>query len=173
MQSIAKPQAGEFAPYTSMYIDLLPDDGRVLDHLEHNLDATGKLVKSLPETSLATPFAPGEWTVKEILLHIADDERIYSYRVLRFARNDSTELPGFDQELYTPHSRANERSLTDILEEYASVRAATITLFKNLPEDAWLRAGIANGNRMSVRAAVYHIAGHELHHLNSIRQNYL
>src|SRR5437868_6798821 len=93
---IPKPLAGEFAPYASMYIDLLPDDGRVLWHMERNMRAMYYLVSQLSESQLTTPFAEGEWTIKEILVHIIDDERIYVYRALRAARNDSTELPGFD-----------------------------------------------------------------------------
>jgi uncharacterized damage-inducible protein DinB len=173
MRSIPKPLEGEFAPYAILYIGLLPDDGRVLTHMQENLKLITDLVRSLSEARLTTPFADGEWTIKEILVHIVDDERIYAYRALRAARNDKTGLPGFDQDLFTAHSAANQRSLESIIEEYASVRAATITLFNNLPEEALTRSIIANDHLMSVRAAAYHIAGHELHHLNSIRQNYL
>lgn len=172
MKLIPKPNPGEYAPYAIMYIGLLPDDERVLEHLETNMQIVKDTVYTLPESKLAIPHAPGEWTVKDILAHIIDDERIYSYRALRFARGDTTELPGFDQELFAAHAGANDRSLEDIFEEYAAVRAATITLFKNLPDSAYERAGIANGHIMSVRAAVYHLAGHELHHLASIREHY-
>ena len=102
-----------------------------------------------------------------------DDERIYAYRALRFARNDQTELPGFEQDDYTKFSRANERSIASILEEYEAVRNATITLFDGFPEEAFLRTGIANKNAVSVRALANHIAGHELHHLNIIKEKYL
>jgi uncharacterized damage-inducible protein DinB len=173
MQFIPKPETGEYAPYTIMYIGLLPDDERVLEHLRHNADVMKKLIAPLSEPQLTASFAEGEWSIKEILVHIIDDERIYSYRALRFARGDTTELPGFDQETYVAASNANARSMDSILEEYAAVRSATITLFQNLDEAAYTRAGIANGHTMSVRAAVYHIAGHELHHLTSIRTNYL
>jgi uncharacterized damage-inducible protein DinB len=172
LRLIPKPEVGEYAPYAIMYIDLLPDDGRVLDHLWSNFEGAKALVSRLPETQLTTPCAGGEWTIKEILVHIIDDERIYSYRALRFARNDATELPGFDQERFTLYAGANERRIEDIFEEYEAVRRATIMLFQHLPEAALTRSGIANGHTMSVRAAAYHIAGHELHHLNSIRQNY-
>jgi len=155
-----------------MYIGLLPDDGQVLDHLEVNLKAVQELVYSLPEKVLAVPHSAGEWTVKEILCHIIDDERIYCYRALRAARNDKTELPGFDQEEYVNYSNSNKRNLADIFEEYTAVRQATITFFKSLDDEAYVRAGISNGNVMSVRAAVYHIAGHELHHFKSIKDNY-
>ena len=114
-----------------------------------------------------------EWTIKEILVHMIDDERIYCYRALRFAGNDKTELPGFEQDEYVPYSGANNRELEAIIEEFISVRNATITFFESLDEDALTRKGVGSGNIMSVRAAAYHIAGHELHHINSIKENYL
>jgi uncharacterized damage-inducible protein DinB len=173
MKKIAKPLEGEYAPYAIMYIGLLPDDELVLKHLAENLKATEDFILSLPEEKLAHRYAEGKWTIKEILVHIIDDERIYSYRALRFARNDKTELPGFEQDDYAAHSGANERDITDILKEFATVRHATISLFEGLEEKALTRAGIANGNVMSVRAAVYHLAGHEMHHVNIIRERYL
>ncbi len=172
-RTIPKPLDGEFTPYAIMYIDLLPNDGLVLNHMQDNLRVVTDLICPLSEAKLITPCAEGEWTIKEILLHIIDDERIYVYRALRAARNDQTELPGFDQEQFVSYSDANRRSLESLFEEYASVRAATLTFFSNLPDEALTRTSIANGHRMSVRAAAYHIAGHELHHLNSMRQNYL
>jgi uncharacterized damage-inducible protein DinB len=170
---IPKPEEGEYAPYAIMYIRLLPDDGLVLKHLQENLKVVKDFILTFPEERLTYRWAEGEWTIKEILGHIIDDERIYCYRALRFARNDATELPGFEQDDYVVYSGANERSLEDILEEYTAVRQATFTFFNSLEEEALKRAGIANGHIMSVRAAVYHIAGHELHHLNSIKENYI
>ncbi|MCB0194823.1 MAG: DinB family protein [Anaerolineae bacterium] len=155
-----------------MYIGLLPDDGLVLEHLQDNLQTMCDFVRTFPKEKLTTRWAEGEWTIKEILVHIIDDERIYSYRTLRFARGDSTELPGFEQDEYVPYSKANERDLEDILEEYSAVRQATITLFRSFDDAALLRAGVSNGHIMSVRAAAYHIAGHDLHHFNSIKENY-
>src|SRR5262245_15533889 len=111
MKKIAKPEAGEFPPYAAMYIDLLPDDGLVLKHLKDNLKATKSLLLPLPPEKLLYRYAEGKWTVKEVLVHIIDDERIYAYRALRFARNDTTELPGFEQEDYARYSGANERSV--------------------------------------------------------------
>ncbi len=173
MKLIPKPSPGEYAPYTIMYIGLLPDDGLILKHLHDNLTQTIEFIRSFPEEKLVQPHTKGEWTIKEILVHIIDDERIYAYRALRYARNDSTELPGFEQDDYVPHSKANERDLEEIFEELTAVRQATITLFKSFGEAALTRKGIGSGNIMSVRAAVYHIAGHELHHMDSIRENYL
>ena len=173
MKKIEKPREGEYAPYTIMYIGLLPDDGDVLKHLKDNLQATKDFILSLTVEQLKSRYAEGKWTVKEILAHIVDDERIYAYRALRFARNDKTELPGFEQDDYAIHSGANERDIKDILKEFATVRRATISLFEGFDSEALLRAGVADGKVMSVRAAAYHIAGHELHHINIIKERYL
>jgi uncharacterized damage-inducible protein DinB len=173
MRRIARPAAGEFPPYASMYIDLLPDDGRVLKHLAANLAATEALVASLSEEQLLHRYAEGKWTIKEVLVHVVDDERIYAYRALRFARGDATPLPGFEQDDYARLSGADGREIAGIMAEYAAVRRATLALFDGLEEDALTRAGVANGNRVSVRALAYHIAGHELHHVNLIRDRYL
>ncbi|MDB4951594.1 MAG: hypothetical protein JWM27_4243 [Gemmatimonadetes bacterium] len=173
MRRIPRPRAGEFPPYAAIYIDLLPDDGRVLEHLAANLRAAAELVAGLPDDALLHRYAPGKWTIKETLVHVVDDERIYACRALRFARGDATELPGFEQDDYAAASGANERGIESILAEYAAVRAATIALFAGLPEAAFVRSGVANGTAATVRALAYHIAGHELHHLNLIRDRSL
>jgi uncharacterized damage-inducible protein DinB len=173
MKKIEKPCEDEFAPETIMYIGLLPNDGLVLEHLQDNLTTTTDLLLSLPEEKLTYRYAAGKWTIKEILAHLSDDERIYAYRALRFARNDKTELPGFDQDDYTRYSGANQRSLNDLLQEFATVRAATISLFAGFDSDALLRVGVADGRVMSVRAAAYHLAGHEMRHVNIIKERYL
>lgn len=170
---IEKPEEGEYAPYAIRYIGLLPDDGLVLQHLADNLKATTEFILSLPAEKLTSRYAEGKWTIKEILVHLSDDERIYAYRALRFARQDKTELPGFEQDDYARHSGANERDIKDILREFAAVRKATISLFERMSREALVRTGVADGKVMSVRAAAYHIAGHELRHLNIIRERYL
>ena len=170
---IEKPGEGEYAPYTIRYIGLLPDDGLVLRHMEESLKATREFILSLPEDKLAYRYAEGKWTIKEILVHVSDDERIYAYRALRFARGDETELPGFEQDDYAAHSGANARDIGDILEEFATVRRATVSLFEGLGREALVRVGVADGKVMSVRAAAYHIAGHELCHVNVIKERYL
>ncbi len=156
-----------------MYIGLLPDDGLVLTHLAENLVIVRRLITSLPEETLLRRYAPAKWTIKEIVVHIIDDERIYAYRALRFARNDTTELPGFDQDSFARNANANDRPLESIFREYEAVRHSTISLFDGFDDNALLRAGTADGRIMSVRAAAYHIAGHELHHLNIIKTRYL
>lgn len=173
MRRIQKPKEGEYVPYVLQYIGLLPDDERVLDHLQENLHATKTFLRSLTEDKLLYRYAEGKWTIKEIVQHLTDDERIYAYRALRFARNDTTELPGFDQDEYTRCAGANRRSLDDLLGEFATVRTATLSLYEGFEDDVMTKVGIASGNVMSVRAIAYHIAGHELRHINIIRERYL
>ena len=173
MRLIEKPKTGEFPPYAMMYIQLLPDDGMLLQHLRDNFTATKKLILSLPDEKLYFKYEENKWTIKEILVHIIDDERIYAYRAMSFARNDKTPLPGFEQDDYALQSGANQRSIENILEEFEAVRNATITLFNGLPENSFLNVGTANNNKATVRALAYHIAGHEIHHINVIKEKYL
>lgn len=175
MRPIPKPQAGEYPPYADMYIRLLPDDGQILRHLRDQAPETKRLITALPSNRLLYRYAPGKWSIKDILVHIVDDERIFSYRALRFARNEQHNLIGFDQDAYVAEAKADGRSLESIFEEYDAVRQATIALFANLPEEALGRMGHGTGtaNDATVRALAYHIAGHELHHLNIIRERYL
>jgi uncharacterized damage-inducible protein DinB len=170
---IEKPREGEFPAYAHMYIDLLPDDGLILKHLEENLKTTKRFIAAIPKARLLHRYAEGKWTIKEILGHIVDDERIYVYRALRFARNDSTELPGFEQDHYARYSEANKREIGDLLDEFTLVRRSTIAFFKSLDDAALLRSGTADGKSVSVRALAYHIAGHELRHMNIIKERYL
>lgn len=170
---IAKPQPDEYPGYASMYMKWLPDDGLILMHLKDQLEKTRKFVSRLSAEQLQLQYAPEKWTIKEILVHIIDDERIYAYRALRIGRGDVTPLPGFDQDAFVPYSRAEHRSLGSILKEYATVRKATLSLFKSFTEEDLLRRGTANGHAVSVRALLYHLAGHELHHLYIIKDKYL
>jgi uncharacterized damage-inducible protein DinB len=173
VRRIPRPLPGEYPPYAQMYLDLLPDDDRLLQHLRDGLQAAVDLVSGLAEEQLLHRYAPDRWTIKEVLVHVVDDERIYACRAMCFARGEATPLPGFEQDDYAAASGANERSLRSIMAEYAAVRHATIALFDGLAEDALSRTGVANGNRASVRALGWHIAGHELHHLKLLRERYL
>ncbi|MHA7844616.1 MAG: DinB family protein [Winogradskyella sp.] len=179
MRLIQKPGKDEYPVYSSIYMDLLKDDGQILEHLKQNLLEIKKFVYSLPEEKLYYRYDEGKWTIKEILVHNIDDERIFSYRALRYARNDSTPIHGFDQDYYVKYSNANERSLESIFEEYEAVRNSTIELFKNLPEESLLRTGSGiekDGtivNERTVRALAYHLAGHELRHFNVIKERYI
>jgi hypothetical protein len=173
VKKVLKPAEGEYIPYTGAYIDLLPNDGLVLVHLRENMQRAKDLFLAQTEEKLATPCAPGEWTMKEILCHVTDTERIFAYRALRIARNDPTPLPAFEQDPYVQSSGANARSLADLLEEFTAVRLATLALFNSFDDEVWQRSGTVSGHALTVRAAVYIIAGHELHHIKSIKQNYL
>jgi uncharacterized damage-inducible protein DinB len=172
LRKIKKPGADEYPPYSSIYMDLLADDDSILKHLRQMFLIIKEFVYSLPEEKLYYRYAPGKWTIKEILLHLIDDERIFAYRALRYARNDKTELPGFEQDDYVITSGANERSLESIFEEYEAVRHSTIALFSGLPEESLLRRGVLTGNtnERTVRALLYHIAGHELRHFNIMKK---
>lgn len=173
MTHFEKPKEGEYAPYAIQYIGQVPDDGLLLKHLEDNLEAAKQFFRSVPEEKLTSRYAEGKWTIKEVLGHIIDTERVYGYRALRFARNDATELSGFEQDDYVKYSKANERSLDSMLEELSAVRASSIAFLKNLDADALMRFGTANGRKMTVRAAAYIIAGHEAHHIRIIKERYL
>jgi len=175
MRLIPKPNPREYPAYAEMYMKLLPDDGKILQRLQANFVSVKNLIYSLPEQKLFYRYAPGKWSIKEVLVHIVDDERIFAYRALRFARNEKSGLIGFDQDAYVEYSEADERDLDNIFEEYELVRKSTIALFNGLPESSLTRMGHGTGtfNDATVRALAYHIAGHELHHLNLIKDRYL
>lgn len=178
-RKIDKPKNDEYPEYSHIYMDLLKDDGLILYHLYENFYKIKNFIYSLPEEKLGYRYAEGKWTIKEILVHLIDDERIFTYRALRYARNDCTPLHGFEQNDYAKFSHANQRSLDSIFEEYWAVRSSTILLFQNLPEDSFMRHGSgidSNGNIINtrtVRALAYHIAGHELRHIKIIKERYL
>jgi uncharacterized damage-inducible protein DinB len=173
MRKIEKPKHGEYPAYAIMYMKLIPDDGLLLKHLTDGFDNLRKLILSLPPEKLLYRYANNKWTIKEVLVHLVDDERIYAYRALCFARNEKAPLPGFEQDDYIASSNANDRSIENILQEYEAVRKATIALYEGLDDAALLRSGIANKNKATVRALGYHIVGHEIHHLNIIKEKYL
>lgn len=175
MRTIPKPAKGEYPEYAEMYMKLLPADNLILKHLADNFETAKNLIYGLPPEKLLYKPAPDKWTIKEILVHIVDDERIFSYRAMAFARNEKQSLPGFDQDGYTKYSGANERDLDSIFEEYEAVRRSTIELFKWLPEESLMRKGTGSTtfHSATVRALAYHIAGHELSHINIIKEKYL
>jgi len=172
-QKIDFPSKEEYPAYAEMYMKWVKKDNTLLHQLEEAMKETIRLVDSLNEEQLDLRYALNKWSIKELLVHIIDDERIYGYRALAFARNDKTELPGFEQDDYASYSNASERSITNIMNEYIAVRESTITLFNGFSKEALLRKGLANTNQTSVRALGYHILGHELHHINMIKKVYL
>src|SRR5262245_18090374 len=144
MRFIEKPRPGEYPPYADMYMKFVPDDGLLLQHLWDNFTAAREVLLTQPEEKLLFKYREDKWTIKEILVHIIDDERIYAYRVMSFARNEKAPLPGFVQDDYAFYSDANIRSIENIFEEYEAVSKSTIALFNGLPEEALLRSGVAN-----------------------------
>ena len=166
-----RPEAGEYAPYYERYIALVPDNA-ILNTLEKQLSDTVALLSSRSEADGDFCYAPGKWSVKEMVGHLSDSERVFAYRVLRIARNDKTPMEGFEQDDYVRFGPFRQRRLADVIDEFAQVREATLTLFRNLAESDWTRRGMANNNEVSVRALAYIIAGHELHHRNLLREKY-
>ena len=173
MKLIQSPSPNEYAPYAGMYVDLVPMDGQILQHLSDNFKVVQKLVADLSPKQLLHRYAPGKWTVKEVLVHIVDDERIYAYRAMCFARGEQNTLPGFEQDDYAANSGANERDIENIMEEYEAVRRSTITMFNGFTNEQLSRWGTANNYKCTVSGLLYHLAGHELHHLRIIREKYL
>lgn len=173
MSAISKPQPGEYPAYAEMYFKWVSEDFPLTRQLQDNAQRSMDIIRSMPVEKTTLPFAPGEWTVKEIFGHMLDQERVLIYRALRFSRCDETELATFDHENYVKHSRANHRPLEDMIAEFSSIRKASITFFNSLDELALVRCGSVGGNRFSVRALAWLTVGHELHHINSIKQNYL
>jgi len=172
MLLIERPTPEEFAPYYGRYIDLV-SGGDPLAALREGGEETRRMLEPLPESRGDARYAPDKWSVKEVVAHLADAERVFAYRALRFARKDETPLPGFDQDLWIAGGAFAQRTLRSLVGELRAVRAASLALFENLEQEAWRRIGTANDARMSVRAAAFAIAGHEIHHRRILRERYL
>ncbi len=168
----AKPEPGDFAPHHAAYIDRVPP-GNILTILDEQIGETLRYLGALSDEKALHRYAPGKWSIKEIVGHMADVERIMSYRGLRFARGDATPLPGFEQDDYVPQSGADRRPLKDLLTEFACVRQASMHMFRGFDADAWARRGVASDHPMAVRAVPFILAGHERQHLATIRERYL
>ncbi|MBW4890210.1 DinB family protein [Mucilaginibacter sp. HMF5004] len=167
-----KPGPEEYVPFYATYISKV-GNGDIIKILEEQMESTYQLAKNMPADKAGYAYAPGKWTIKEVWGHMADTERVMAYRALRFARNDSLELQGFDQDDYMTYSRFNERSLDDLAEEFKTLRQANMYLLKNLNAEEKQRGGLANGNYVTVNALLYIIAGHEHHHIQIVKERYL
>lgn len=173
MTGSGRPAEGEFAPYAKADIEHVAGDDAVLA-LEAQREQVLALFAPIDEQWASTfAYAPGKWSVKQVLGHLVDDERIFAYRMLCVARREPAPLPGFDEELYVDEAGFQARTLKDLLDEYRAVRAATLALLRGLPAPAWLRRGSVNGYEASVRGLAFHVAGHELHHLRILQERYL
>ena len=153
------------------YIALVPEDD-VLSAMEKQSSATQRIFSALDEQKASYRYAAGKWSVKQIIGHLSDAERVFGYRALAVARGEQQSLPGFDENPYVEHAAFDAWRLGDLAEYYALTRRANIVFFRNLPEEAWERRGIANGNAITVRALAYAIVGHERHHLGVLRERY-
>jgi uncharacterized damage-inducible protein DinB len=164
----------EYTPYFEQYLKLVGfGDKTIIENLESSQVAFEKVLRNLPEEKQAFSYALGKWTIKELIQHIIDTERIFSFRALSFARNDQTVMPGYDHDAFVANDNANERDYYELLDEMKVLRTSSIQLFKSFSEEALLRMGVASNNKMSVRALGYLFSGHQIHHLNIVKERYL
>jgi uncharacterized damage-inducible protein DinB len=162
----------EYHPYFKPYIDKVGND-RLLKSLKKGKKKTIKFFKKLPTSKLEYQYEDEKWTPKDILLHLIDSERTFNYRALQVARAENVNLEGFDENEFAKNANANTRSLKNLLKEYKSVRKSSINFFKNTTENDFLKTGKANNNTLSVRAVGFLICGHEIHHIQTIKERYL
>jgi len=167
-----RPAPDEYAPYYGTYVSQVPD-GDVVATLAAQVDDSLALLRPLSEEQARFRYAPGKWSVKEIVTHLTDAERVFTYRALWFARGAADSLPSFDENAWAPVAEADAVPLDELLDELASLREATVALFAHLPREAWQRRGIASGKGVSVRALAWITAGHERHHMKVLRERYL
>lgn len=167
----ARPAADECIPYYFTYIRLVPD-GDIVQALKTQHAEIHALAARTTDADASARPAPEEWSVKEVIAHLSDTERLFAFRALWFARGEQGALPGMEPNPWVDLSNANARPLSDLLAEFDYVRAASVALFANLDATAWDRRGVASGSPMSVRALAWIIAGHELHHNRSLREDY-
>ncbi len=167
-----RPLPQTFPPYFEKYISLIKEDN-VINALQNNLSKVMNMVSEIPANKEDFAYADGKWTIKQVVQHIIDTERILSYRALRFARKDPQQPLAFDENVYAFNSNVNKKSLADIVEEFVTVRAATLSLYKSFNEEALLETGTTTMGQASVLAIGFFICGHGLHHLNVIKERYL
>ena len=167
-----RPQRDEAVPYYFGYIDKVPE-GDVLGMLELQRDETTALLFAVPEEESLRRYAADKWTMRQVLNHVNDAERVFLFRAFWFARGFDSPLPSFDEKISSVSANANESSWTSHIEEFRSVREATLTFFRNLPDEAWSRGGTASGNFFTVRAIAHILAGHLLHHVAILEERYL
>jgi hypothetical protein len=167
-----RPDPAEFDPYYGRYIERV-EHANVLEALEEQLDEMLRLLGGLDPEIGEYRYAPGKWTLKQVVCHVLDSERIFGVRALCIARGDSQPLPGFDENAYAEEAGAERRSIRDLAKEFELVRQSTIALYRSLDDQAWQRTGNANGAAVSVRAIAWIVAGHAAHHMRVLRERYL
>lgn len=169
---ITRPEAGEFAPYYATYINAVSGPN-AWPMLKAQRESTSRFLAAVPESRAGFRYAEGKWSFREVIGHLSDAERIFAYRLLRFARADATPLSAFDENTYVPAGEFERRSLADVAAEFAAVRDATLALVQGLTAEALLRRGTASGKEISARALAWIIAGHEAHHIRVLGERYI
>lgn len=169
---IAPPKSSEYLPYYGKYVSLVPGD-HLTEALAKQLDQTLATLRSISEEKSLHRYESGKWSIKEVVGHIIDSERIFTYRALRFARNDQTPLPGFEQDPYIAAANFDAHRWEDLIAEFDHVRRSTVLFFDGLTPEESTRSGTASGGAVTVRALGYIVAGHELHHMRIVRERYL
>lgn len=167
---INRPQPDEYSAYAARYVDLVGNEP-IMDILERQKNVSWDFFTKIEPDKAAYAYAEGKWTIKQVLGHMADTERVFAYRALVFSREQIT-LPGFDQDVYMEQATFNSRPLEDIAKEFKTVRESSLYLFRSMSEQQSIQKGIASGNPFSVRAYAYMIAGHELHHMKILNERY-
>jgi uncharacterized damage-inducible protein DinB len=165
--------ADEYAPYQEAYIKLVDTGYSLIEELEISVHNLIHFVREIPMDKYDYRYAEGKWTIKDILQHLIDSERVFAYRALRFSRNDATALPGFDENEFAKNVDSNSRSINDLLTEMSALRHANIMMFKSFGKEAMLRKGTASGYTVSVRAFGFLIIGHQNHHIQVFKERYL
>ena len=169
---IIRPQGDEYAPYYATYVSKV-SDGDILQTLESQVAEYRRTLGNLSEDKSLYRYSPGKWTVKEVVGHVIDSERVFAYRALRFARADETALPGFDENHFVANASFNSLSLASLLDEFEAVRRGNVALFRTFTPEIAARKGTANSLSISVRAIVWITAGHAAHHMGILREKYL
>lgn len=169
---LGRPDVSEYNVRYSRYIDLVPESD-LCAAMSQQIEETKAFVGGIPESMADFRYATGKWTIREVVGHVLDTERIFGYRLLCIARGDTAKLEGADQDLYVRNASFNRFKIEELLEEFALVRGSNVILIRHLLAEAWDRVGSVSGNSISVRAIGYLMVGHERHHLGIIQSKYL
>lgn len=172
MITTTRPGVDEYAASFADYVDRIAEDEDIVAALGSQRDQALARLEGIAEARGDYRYAPNKWSIKDMVGHLCDTERVFAYRALRIGRGDTTPLPSFDDQAYVAEVRAGDRTLADLAAEWGDVRRATIALFRNLPAPAWQRRGIASDQPISVRALAYIIVGHVRHHLQVLEERY-
>jgi hypothetical protein len=172
MASTTRPDPSEYTAYAERYISLVPD-GVIGETLARQFEEYLPLYRGISEEKGAYRYAPGKWSLKQVLGHVIDTERILGFRGLAASRGEKKPIPGFEQDDYVAAVNFDERSVSDLVDEFVMVRAATVLLFKHMSDEMLMRRAIANNAEISARAAGYFIAGHERYHIKQMKEHYL